>query len=292
MNYKPEELLAVVQGLSEQFTGKASTSITYETAQQLMGAVIYCIQEAERGEKFSCGEKEFDVLKQRYDITKQSKLTAGEAYETGYEAVLKKTGAAKEIYHKILAIFQSFGNCCLEDAVKKGMPEFFKWYDPKYSPQDAVILMDYPVLFPIGQMQGIDAVYIYLKAILTEQLFLKRLANAYVRKILELYCYDHEEMIVNITYPLIKKMLVNLLLDIPLQRMELTEKENDKLRKIVKENEKETLEAKLKGELKFLILAGDFLQDISGLEKAGMQEYFCCCIPDLATELKNGGSLD
>ena len=45
MDYTMEELLPVVGKLTEKYTGFSSTSVTYETARQLMEAVLYCIGE-------------------------------------------------------------------------------------------------------------------------------------------------------------------------------------------------------------------------------------------------------
>ena len=44
MDYTMEELLPVVGKLTEKYTSLSSTSVTYETAQQLMGAVLYCLR--------------------------------------------------------------------------------------------------------------------------------------------------------------------------------------------------------------------------------------------------------
>lgn len=43
MEYTMEELVPVVGKLAEKYTAYESTSITYEKAEQLMGAVLYCI---------------------------------------------------------------------------------------------------------------------------------------------------------------------------------------------------------------------------------------------------------
>lgn len=45
MSNKIEAILPLVKELTEKYTGKASTSVTYEVAQQLMGAALYCINE-------------------------------------------------------------------------------------------------------------------------------------------------------------------------------------------------------------------------------------------------------
>lgn len=47
MKYGITDLLPLVTELSEKYNGKATTSVTYETAQQLLGAVLYCLSEQE-----------------------------------------------------------------------------------------------------------------------------------------------------------------------------------------------------------------------------------------------------
>ena len=47
MEYQMEELLPLVSALTDKFTSKESSSVTYETAQMLMEAVLFCIQEYE-----------------------------------------------------------------------------------------------------------------------------------------------------------------------------------------------------------------------------------------------------
>ena len=45
MHNEMEELLPVVAKLAERYTSKESSSVSYKTAEQLMEAVVYCINE-------------------------------------------------------------------------------------------------------------------------------------------------------------------------------------------------------------------------------------------------------
>ena len=49
MHYEMEELVPIVGRLAQKYTANESTSVTYEKAEQLMEAVLYCIHEAELG---------------------------------------------------------------------------------------------------------------------------------------------------------------------------------------------------------------------------------------------------
>ena len=48
MGYGMNDLIPVVARLAEKYVGGDSTSVTYEKAEQLMEAVLYCIHESKR----------------------------------------------------------------------------------------------------------------------------------------------------------------------------------------------------------------------------------------------------
>ena len=77
MDYTMEELLPVVGKLTEKYTGFSSTSVTYETARQLMEAVLYCLREAEA-----------EALKTGKDnVAAASDTDLWLLYQQGYEVV-------------------------------------------------------------------------------------------------------------------------------------------------------------------------------------------------------------
>ena len=187
MNYKMEELVPIVAMLAERYTAHESTSITYEKAEQLMGAVLYCIHEAQQ-----CGENSFEPM-----VSTES-IPAGQMYETGIKLVEEKVKKALNLYNEMLPVFNSYGNRCLYDTFVKGLPEFFKWYDIRFNPQDAVVTLDYPVRKDISKYVGIDKIYEYIMCIREEQDFLHTFSDDYVRDVLCGYNNEYEDMIENI----------------------------------------------------------------------------------------------
>lgn len=125
-----EELVPVTARLVQAYTGMESTSVSYETAQQLMEAVVYCIRELELSGQ----------------VPAAGPCPAQKAYELGKALVEQKVKDALDMYHGILPGFSSYGSCFLEDTVVKGLPEFFRNYDVKFRPQDTILTLDYPVL--------------------------------------------------------------------------------------------------------------------------------------------------
>ena len=184
MNYEMEELIPIVAELAEKYTGYESTSVTYENAEQLMGAVLYCINELERadnGGSLSVG-----------------KLPARQAYDTGMEYVRRKVEKALCIYNETAKTFKDYGNVCLYDTFIKGIPKFFKWYDVKYEPQNTILTLDYPVLFNTNGYTGIDRIYEYLECIRLEQIFLGKFPEEQVKQILSRYNPGYKDMIDNL----------------------------------------------------------------------------------------------
>ena len=185
--YSMEELVPVVADLSFKYTGGDSTSITYEKADQLMEAVLYCITLTEMGNTLNVPS-----------LSGKDKLSAREAYKAGFELLKIKVKKALNMYNEIFENFDDYNNRCLHDTFIKGMPEFFKRYDIFFAPQDAILLFDYPVLTDLTKQNGVLKVQTVLNCIWAEQRFLKGFDRNYVISLLSEYDSDYREMIGNI----------------------------------------------------------------------------------------------
>lgn len=193
MHYSMDELLPIVKWLTEKYTGKSSTSITYEKAEQLMGAIIYCIRE--------------NGLKDSEYGLRVSRLKAEDAYHAGYELVIKKVFEAKRIYEEVIDTFNSYGVRCCYDTVVEGMPEFFVHYDARFFPQDHILTLDYPLLSIPHQLSGIDIIYEYLFRVQLEQRFLILFPRKFIIEALKAYHKGYEELFINISSIVIRSLL-------------------------------------------------------------------------------------
>lgn len=193
-DYTMEELLPVVAALTAKYTGNESTSVTYEKAEQLMGAVVYCIQELNG-----------------YAVATTKKMDAKQAYELGYQKVLWKIERTRLFYNEMIVHFNAYGNENYRDTVAKGIPGFFKLYDPKFAPQDSIISMDYPTIRKMGKRTGIDAIERYLYYIALEQKFLGALSEDYVIGTLTAYQEDYRRQFYNICGIVLRGVLIRLL---------------------------------------------------------------------------------
>lgn len=185
--YSMEDLLPIVGRLTEAYTSKESSSITYEKARQFMDAVIYCIAHCEeenvlresgkddkKCEKESIkDDKENDTeARQKIVLINSSVLSATEAYELGYQTVVEKVRQTIDEYNELMLYFDHYENINYRDTVEKALPGFFMYYDAKYAPMEHIITMDYPIFGLDMELEGIDRIRQYLDAIITEQQYL------------------------------------------------------------------------------------------------------------------------
>ena len=183
MEYQMEELLAIVSELAQKYTGYESTSVTYEKAQSLMESVLYCLNEYNN----------FGT-----DSSVAAAISVKEQYHIGLSLLYQKVEKIRNILNEISYNFEDFGVKCLYDTVQKGIPQFLKWYDIKFCPQNTILTLDYPLLTDCSFLTGADAVYQYIQAVRIEQRFLRAFEKSYVIHILENYNAEYQNMIENI----------------------------------------------------------------------------------------------
>ena len=240
MDYEMEELVPIVGKLAEKYTSHESTSITYEKAEQLMGAVLYCIHEL------------WESSGNAPSLNK--KLSAQRVYEMGAAYVRDKTGKALDLYNRILPEFCHYENKCLYDTFVKGIPEFFKWYDVQFEPQNTILTLDYPLLKDISEYTGIDKIFEFIKAIGLEQKFLKLFPAGYVINILSKYNRNWQESMDNICEIVFIHVIGHIILGKSLTVIELEEDDYSYMQKIFKQATLEDIKKQLTTALKMLLI--------------------------------------
>ena len=239
MDYEMEELVPIVGKLAEKYTANESTSITYEKAEQLMGAVLYCIHEL------------WESSGNAPSLNK--KLSAQRAYEMGAAYVRDKTGKALDLYNRILPEFCHYENKCLYDTFVKGIPDFFKWYDVQFEPQNTILTLDYPLLKDISEYTGIDKIFEFIKAIGLEQKFLKLFPAGYVINILSKDNRNWQESMDNICEIVFIHVIGHIILGKSLTVIELEEDDYSYMQKIFKQATLEDIKKQLTTALEIFI---------------------------------------
>ena len=150
------------------------------------------------------------------------------------------------LYHEILPEFVSYGNKCLEDIFFKGIPEFFKWYDVEFEPQNTVIMLDYPVLKDLSGMTGIDKIYEFIKCIYLEQQFLNSFPKDYVTKVLLKYNPYPQNITDNICEIVLSAVVEHILTEQPLTKQYLNTQDYLKLQNIFTQNSIDDIKIQIK----------------------------------------------
>ena len=179
--YSVEELFPIVCRLSEQYTQNDSSSVTFDTANDLINAVVYCINYLKT-----------DIKPFPNDIS------AEQAYRLGYDLVVDRAKTLLEAYNKLSACFEDYGVKCLRYTFQVQLQAFFLRYDPKFKPHESIMLFDYPILSDISQLQGIEAFERYFKCLCFEQAELARIGIDAVKEKLYGYHRDYSNLYENI----------------------------------------------------------------------------------------------
>ena len=261
--YKMEELVPIVAALSEKYTSKESTSVSYETARQLMEAVMYCINE--------CASDQA--------LVSSKKLSAEEAYRYGYKTLVEKVKRTQSNYNQMIVDFCGYGNRNYEETVEKAISGFFLYYDAQFAPQETIITMDYPTICPVSGKSGIDAIEKYVKYISYEQKFLGAFPRQYVYEVLERDQADHKNGFDNICRVILRHVLGHLLIRKGFQE-EASGQDYEKLYDLVISTSGQQLREVLKGLLEQLINE-TYDEDVE------MTEYLVCDIDDFIVEMRN-----
>ncbi|WP_167957258.1 DUF6179 domain-containing protein [Anaerosporobacter faecicola] len=213
-DYAMEEFVPIVSKLVERYTSKESSSVSVAVARQLMEAVVYCIHYGLRKSS-------------KYQLDSGEKIPAQTAYELGYQRIMERTKQLNDLYTSMLPTFSAYDNRAYIDTIMKGMPAFFLHYDVQFAPQDQILTLDYPILRPLGQEEGIEAIDRYLQATILEQTFLRVYPEEYVRAVLEQYHEDHKELLINISSIVLQNSLLSMWLRKPLLSREFSLKDCD-----------------------------------------------------------------
>ena len=266
MEYSMEELIPVVERLTEKYTSKESSSVTYETARRLMNAVIYCLEaNSDEGE----------------EIAAQEKPDAGTAYQIGYDRVVAGVYKARELYDSFIEEFYDYGCRNYGDTIVKGIPGFFIHYDPKFNPQDHILTLDYPALRTVNTLSGINAILQYLRNIKIEWEFLsafepKRI-EALLSRIIPDYRNDYYD---NISYAVLLTGLGCAVAGKPVGLLELTNNDMQIIESFFQGDSAD------KAELKIGMLISQFFQ-MGFPGNLEMEEYFKSVCNDYAVRIVN-----
>ena len=267
MDYKIEELVPIVGRLAEKYTGFESTSVTYEKAEQLMEAVLYCIHETE-------------LYADNPIVLGKGIPSAQYTYEIGATYVKQKVKTALDLYNSILSDFAYYENVCLYKSFVKHIPKFFQCYDIRFAPHNTIITLDYPILKDISEYTGIDKIYEFIRCIQLEQTFLKQFPEDYIKNSLVQYNKSYKYMIENICEIVFITLIGHILAQKPLWEQKFDEVDYLKIQEIFKNQE--LLDIKKRLEQATITFVQQYWEDCKDLS-----QYLTTSLDGIISRLKN-----
>jgi len=240
MDYEIEEILPIVERLTEKYTSKESSSVPYEAARMLMEAVAYCINE--------------NLESSQYSVVSESAADAELLYQRGCEIVLLKASQAKEIFEEIAADFEDYGCRNYKDTVINGIPAFFIKYDAKFNPQDHILTLDYPLLAGWPRLSGVDMILTYLSGIRIEKRFLDYFERKRVIELLGKILPNYESLYLdNICYPVLLNGIGCMIAEKPIQELILNQGDVKAIQLYFQKDDIDKIEVKIRWFLSILM---------------------------------------
>ncbi len=272
MDYPLEELIPLAAELASRYSGYEHTSVTYETAQRLMDAVLYCINEGINGQNHDCCDGAALWIKD---------ISAKDAYLSGRNIVEEKVRELREVYNRLIPDFEDYNCECLRRTVAREIPRFLSKYDFIYAPQETLLTFDYPVLGNTGILCGIGAVLEYVRRVELEQRFLKKFAREYVIETLQMYCHDYRLLFENISSIILQNIIMHRLAGRPVSSGGFRPEETERIRTVLGKMPGREAEERIAGMILRLV---EHYYD----NDRRLSEYLQCAAPDIAWKIRQG----
>lgn len=269
MYYTMEELIPLTAKLAEQYQSFESSSVRYETAQMLMEAVLYCVDEC-----FQNNVSDMPVA--------DTQLMAGQAYQRGYELVLDKAKDTKLAYEHLIQELNTYGCVNYQSTILEGIPSFFLYYDAKFQPQNHILTLDYPVIDRIEHLSGINRIQKYVSGLQKEKEVLNLFEPERIQCLLEEIMPDGGKYFMdNICETVLFRAVCCVIADREVGRLVIQEQDNRCIRSFLFEDSMEKAQQKVTGLLHMI------LSFASKSKEGSDNSYFAQLGKDFAVRMKH-----
>lgn len=269
-DYSKEEIIKILSKHIRKFTSNENSSISYGKARQILGSILFCME----------AEIE-DENEENYGIVDLNKISAQEAFKLGLARKRRKIRQAKELYKELGKTFCACQNRCYYDTIIEGIPEFFKWYDVEFDAANNILTFDYPLLYPISGMVGVDLIYEYLQRTKSEQDFLNQFPPHKITELLNNYHLNHSQLIINICKLVLRNAIGCSLVGKSIYELFIDQKEREMLKKIGAHKTLEELEEILEASMDKILV-----EDLEN--KEAILNYLKQDIKEFTFEFKTG----
>lgn len=245
---EPEALYALLEERGRRYTMGDSTSLPIDTAQRLLGSIVYCL-----------------ALNRRFP---SPKVNAGAPLRARWEAGVCEAKRIQKRARLLLLQAQrtqpplvNTAYCDTLDA----LPVFFRAYDADFFAQEIPCSFDYPLCHPVeDSILGAEYMQAYLKRLLVESSFLQAFSKEALLALYTRYYIDYADLLVNLFLPAAEMATLCALAGEPVESLSLSQADLSRMGLLLstaKEEEARQMMAEAADHaLASLGLSGDFLR--------------------------------
>lgn len=185
------QLMNLLKDIILRYTSGNSTSVTTDTAENLLCSIIYTIDTY----ALNCSDPEEAVSQLRKDCIE-------EIYKKGITLVVEMVREARELYLKIRKDRLKAATEAYEITITEGIASFFNNYNIVFGAHIASVSIDYPLVFDNMSIKGVHYVRNYLMNLKIENDFCRLFKSSDIEELLKSFGsvirMDHKIELINI----------------------------------------------------------------------------------------------
>lgn len=173
------EVAEILRKTIIKFTGKQSSSIKVEAAEQIVNSIWYSIDRL-------CIE--FISTEDISNILCENSLE--DIYQSGFKLVEKDFEDTKEVYNKLKEedVTINFESIAYKDTINYAFPDFFAMYNIEFSANNTMSMIDYPLAIKDDMtIEGVVYMKNYIESIFEENKFLSLIESSKIQELLDLF---------------------------------------------------------------------------------------------------------
>lgn len=206
------KMLDLLKDVIISFTSNQSSSVTEETAQNLLRSIIYCL--------------DFYCMKMDDQPNLIQTLQSGgikEVYKEGLELLGLYVEETKKLCRRVKAEKLATGLIAYNTTIDEAIPDFFSGYDIRFQAHDTAADIDYPLMFDDMNLKGILYIRQYLENLSLENAFCRLFAPKDIEYLLKsygrTYHIRYQDYLLNICEIVLTNAIFSKMLDNPASKI-------------------------------------------------------------------------
>ena len=208
------QLWGLLKRQTERYTMGDSSSVPVERAQDLLASIYYSI-----GIELQETEDELPPLERLLNHSLSG------LFQSGQQIIRQKVEKGKQLLKGLQQSCIDIDNISYYDTVYKALPLFFRQYDSSFFAHETPCDIDYQLCMPVGSKRGIVYILEYMRRLKMENIFCSRFDIERMRRLLQGYCPDYKEQLINLFEPVFYNAIGLVILGIDIVVLDMTERD-------------------------------------------------------------------